>query len=114
MNCQFENILGRFYYQNQCNTIIIAAEPVSPGVGRGNRRQGENDRRGVSEWRKIWINGHPNEGRSPKSGHQMAAEGMQFPWPWDGGTISTNLDVIWGMSDYRRYLHLHAAGNVPQ
>ena len=23
---------------------------------------------------------------------------MQFPWQWDGGTISTNLDVIWGMS----------------
>ncbi len=28
----------------------------------------------------------------------MAAEGMPFPWRWDGGTISTNLDVIWGMS----------------
>ncbi len=23
---------------------------------------------------------------------------MQFPWRWDGGTISTNLDGIWGMS----------------
>ena len=29
----------------------------------------------------------------------MAAKGIQFPWRWDGGTISTNLDVIWGMSD---------------
>jgi fatty acid desaturase len=28
----------------------------------------------------------------------MAAEGMQFSWWWDSGTISTNLDVIWGMS----------------
>ena len=23
---------------------------------------------------------------------------IQFPWRWNGGTISTNLDVIWGMS----------------
>jgi len=29
----------------------------------------------------------------------MAAEGVQFFWRWNGGTISTNLDVIWGMSD---------------
>ena len=29
----------------------------------------------------------------------MAAKGIQFPWRSDGGTISTNLDVIWGMSD---------------
>ncbi len=28
----------------------------------------------------------------------MAAEGMPFPWRWNGGTISTVLDVIWGMS----------------
>ena len=28
----------------------------------------------------------------------LAAEGMQFPWRWDAGTISTNLDGIWGMS----------------
>ena len=28
----------------------------------------------------------------------MAAEGMPFPWWWNGGTISTVLDVIWGMS----------------
>ena len=27
-------------------------------------------------------------------------KGIQFPWRWDGGTISTNLDVIWGMSVY--------------
>ncbi len=53
----------------------------------------------MSEWRKIWANGLPNEGRSPKSGHRMAAEGMEFPWRWTGGTISTNLDVIWEMSD---------------
>ncbi len=28
----------------------------------------------------------------------MAAKGMEFPWRWTSGTISTNLDVIWGMS----------------
>ncbi len=28
----------------------------------------------------------------------MAAEGMPFPRRWNGGTISTVLDVIWGMS----------------
>ncbi len=35
---------------------------------------------------------------TPKSGHRMAAEGMPFPWRWNGGTIYTVLDVIWGMS----------------
>ncbi len=29
----------------------------------------------------------------------MAAKGMQFSWRWTSGTISTNSDVIWGMSD---------------
>jgi hypothetical protein len=52
----------------------------------------------VSEWRKIWADGLPDEGKSPKSGHRMAAEGLPFPWRWDGGTISLNLEVIWGMS----------------
>jgi len=52
----------------------------------------------VSEWREIWANGLPSAGRSPNSGHRMAAEGMRFPWRWDGGTIFPNLDVIWGMS----------------
>ena len=28
----------------------------------------------------------------------MAAEGVPFSWRWDCGTISTKLDVIWGMS----------------
>ncbi len=28
----------------------------------------------------------------------MAAKGIQFPWWWNGNTISTDLDVIWGMS----------------
>ncbi len=55
----------------------------------------------MSEWQKIWAHGLPNEGRSPKSGHRMAAEGMEFSWRWDGGTISLNLRVIWGMSDKR-------------
>ena len=30
----------------------------------------------------------------------MAATEMEFPWRWIGGTISTNLDVIWEMSVY--------------
>ncbi len=29
----------------------------------------------------------------------MAAEGMQFSRRWNGGTICTNLNFIWGMSD---------------
>ncbi len=28
----------------------------------------------------------------------MAAKGMEFPWRRTSGTISINLDVIWGMS----------------
>jgi len=32
----------------------------------------------------------------------MTAEGMQFPWRWDSGTISTNSDIIWGMSVERK------------
>jgi hypothetical protein len=28
----------------------------------------------------------------------MAVEGMPLPWRWNGSTISTDLDVIWGMS----------------
>ncbi len=52
----------------------------------------------MSEWRKIWPNGLPGESRSPRSGHRMAAEGMQFPRRWNGGTISLNLGVIWEMS----------------
>ncbi len=51
----------------------------------------------MSEWRKSRENGLPDEARSPESGYRMAAEGIQFPWRWDGSTISTNLDVIWGM-----------------
>ncbi len=52
----------------------------------------------MSEWRKIWANGLPDERQSPNSGHRMAAKGMPFPWRWDGGMISMVLDVIWGMS----------------
>ncbi len=33
---------------------------------------------------------------------RLAAEGMQFPWRWNGGTISLNLGVVWEMS-VRRY-----------
>ncbi len=43
-------------------------------------------------------NGLPDEGQSPEPGHRMAAEGMPFPWRWNGGMNSTNLEGIWGMS----------------
>ena len=45
-------------------------------------------------------NGPPDEGQSPEPGHRMAAEGMPFPWRWNGGAISTDLKGIWGMSAY--------------
>jgi len=64
-----------------------------------NRWSGENGKRGLSEWRKIWPNGLPDEGQSSKPGHRMAAEGMPFSRRWNGGTISLNLDVIWEISD---------------
>ena len=63
----------------------------------------------MAEWRKIWANGLPNEGRSPKSGHRMIAEGMQFSWRWNGGTISLNLGVIWEMSVKRNAAPLKAS-----
>ena len=44
------------------------------------------------------ADGLPSEGRSQKSAHRIAAEGMPFPWRWNGGTIFPNLEVIWGMS----------------
>ena len=37
-------------------------------------------------------------GPTPKSGHWMAAEGMEFSWRWNGVTISLDLGVIWEMS----------------
>ncbi len=43
-------------------------------------------------------NGIPNEDRSPKSGHRMAAQGMRFSWRRNDGTISPTLGVIRGMS----------------
>ncbi len=52
----------------------------------------------MSEWRKISANSLSNEGRSPKSGHPMAAKRMPFPWRWTSGMISTDMDVIWEMS----------------
>ena len=54
--------------------------------------------RGVSGWQEKRPNGLPRAGRLPKSCHRMAAKGIEFPWRWGRGTISTNLDVIWGMS----------------
>jgi len=43
-----------------------------------------------------WPSGHR---KTEKSGHRMAAEKILFPRQWYGGTISTNLEVIWEMSD---------------
>ena len=71
-----------------------------------NRWPGENDRRGLSEWRKIWPNCLPDEGQSSKPDHRMAAEGIQFPWRGNGSTVSTDLDVIWGMSARYTFLSL--------
>jgi hypothetical protein len=34
----------------------------------------------------------------------MAAEGMQFSWRWNGGTISLNLEDIWEMSEKSAFL----------
>ena len=31
-------------------------------------------------------------------GHGIVAEGIQFPWRWNGGTISLNSGVIWNIS----------------
>jgi len=45
-----------------------------------------------------WGNGLSDEGRCPEPGYRMAAEGTPFPSRWTSGTISTNLEVIWGMS----------------
>ena len=38
--------------------------------------------------------------------------GTEFPWRWGRGTISANLDVIWGMSVYRLVKRL-AGERVP-
>ena len=52
----------------------------------------------MSEWRKIWASGLPNESRSPNLGHRMAAKRVQRPWRWDSGMIFTNMSGIWEMS----------------
>ena len=52
----------------------------------------------MSEWRKIWANDVPTEGSSPKSSHQMAAEGIQFTWRWNGDTNFLDSGVIWELS----------------
>lgn len=60
------------------------------------------------ERRKIWANGLPNGARSPKSGHRMAASGIQFSWRSYGGTISLNLGLIREMS-----VHMGNPGSNP-
>ena len=84
-------------------------DPLRPRPGKSTARR-KRQQRGVSEWRKIWANGRPNEGRSPKSGQRIAAKVIPFPWRSESGTISTNLDVIWKMSveSFRRqWKHRH-------
>ena len=39
-----------------------------------------------------------NRGLISKIRPSDGCKGMPFPWRGNGGTISTNLDVIWGMS----------------
>ncbi len=41
----------------------------------------------------------------------MAAEGMQFPWRWNGGAISLYLGVIWEMPAKKGGWALHV-GNI--
>ena len=84
-----------------CDEDPLRRKP-GKSTARRKRQRGESDRRDMSEWRKIWTNGFPNEGRSPISCYGMAAEGMQFPWPWNDGTISANLRGIWEMSGEQR------------
>ena len=38
---------------------------IRSGVGRRNRRPGENDRRCAFDWRGFWTNGIPDKGQSP-------------------------------------------------
>ncbi len=67
------------------------------------RRPRESTARRNRHERCVWMarkmNGLPSASRLPKSSHRMAAKGIQFPWRRDGGTVSTNLDGTWGMSD---------------
>ena len=65
-----------------------------------NRWPGENDRRGVSEWRKIWANGLPDESDLQNEAIGWLRKGCYSLGGGTGGTISTDLDVVWGMSVY--------------
>ena len=42
--------------------------------------------------------------------HRRAAMGIQFRWWWEAGTISTNLDGIWGMSVKDTYAKRSSGG----
>ena len=63
-----------------------------------NRWPGENDRRGLSEWRKIWPNGLPVTANSPKSGHRKAMEGKLLQRRRNLDMIAMDLKAIWEMS----------------
>jgi len=88
-----DRTIGRFAPGGvAANQTIGRFAPGSVAANRAHRRPGANPRKLL---RKIRL---PYEGLSPKSGHRMVEEGMQFPWRWNGGTISLNLEVIWKMS----------------
>ncbi len=47
-----------------------------------------------------------------KSGHQMAAEGMPFPWRLNRSTISANMELIWEKSVHLNHASSGWAGTV--
>ena len=61
-----------------------------------------------------WANGVPDEGRSPESGHRMAAEGIQFSWRGNSSIFSANLGAIWGMSAYTTLRGLRLTWGIPK
>ncbi|MDP7429593.1 MAG: hypothetical protein QGH01_15680, partial [Alphaproteobacteria bacterium] len=63
-----------------------------------NRRQGENVRKAASERRKIWSKGLPEAVKPLKSDHPMVAGKYGYYWECDDGTVSMDLEAIWGMS----------------
>ncbi len=67
------------------------------------RRPRKSTARRKRQEKCVWMTENTGElpsghRKTEKSVHRMAAEKDLFPRRWDGGTISTNLDVIWGMS----------------
>ncbi len=57
---------------------------------------------GFIEWRRsvanVGFGMTMGSARLSRRFQRKAAEGMQFPWRWNGDTISLNLVVIWKVS----------------